>query len=112
MVKNSGTASGEGIAVTDSPEEAMEALISYKLNPHLGEAESQVVLEEVLSSAEASVIFFTDGIGFQRIASVHDYERLMEWHRGPNIGSMGCPGPAHNPEPWKIKIEDTILCPI
>lgn len=76
-------------------------------DPHLGEAGSQVVLEAVLSGAEASVVVVTDGVGFQTIASVRDYKRLMDGGRGPNTGGMGCHGPAHNLEPWMKRLPIT-----
>ena len=89
VVKADGLAAGKGVIICPSRAIAVEAahdLFSGKL---LGEAESQVVIEEFLTGDELSFLCLSDGKNVAAMAPAQDHKRIGEGDTGPNTGGMG-----------------------
>ncbi|GIV16578.1 MAG: hypothetical protein KatS3mg022_2013 [Armatimonadota bacterium] len=55
----------------------------------LGEAGARVVMEEVLTGEEASLMAFTDGVTALPMPPVQDYKRALDNDRGANTRRDG-----------------------
>ena len=58
-----------------------------------GDAGSTVVIEEMLTGPECSLLAFTDGKTLRPMATSQDHKRALEGDRGPNTGGMGVYSP-------------------
>ena len=86
VIKIDGLAAGKGVTVTDSLDEADDAIASaLALGP--------VVIEEWLAGREASLIAITDGRNVLALPLARDHKRLVDGDRGPNTGGMGAYSP-------------------
>jgi phosphoribosylamine--glycine ligase len=92
VVKTDGLASGKGVTVASSLEEA-EADVAAKLGGRFGEAGRTVVIEEGLSGVECSLLVLCDGTTLVPMAPAQDFKRLGDGDRGPNTGGMGAYAP-------------------
>jgi phosphoribosylamine---glycine ligase len=90
VVKADGLASGKGVVV---PEDVAGTLAAIEL---LGgsAAGARLVLEELLSGPEVSVIALCDGERLLPLPPAQDHKRLQDGDRGPNTGGMGAYAPA------------------
>lgn len=86
VVKADGLAAGKGVVVANTHADAEKALLELSA---LGSAAERIVLEEVLSGPEASVLLFSDGSNFRLMPPARDHKRLGEGDTGPNTGGMG-----------------------
>ncbi len=95
VVKADGLASGKGVAVCKTREEAVEAVERTMVRKAFGEAGACAVLEEFLTGEEISAFAITDGSTIVPLASACDHKRLRDGDEGPNTGGMGafCPAP-------------------
>ena len=96
VIKATGLASGKGVFLPDSPGEARAILESLMKGKSLGDAGSEVVIEERLEGEELSLLGFCDGRNVQVMPPSQDHKRLLENDEGPNTGGMGaiaCAGP-------------------
>lgn len=90
VVKADGLAAGKGVIVAGSHAEAEQAIKDLMINHQVGiEASSQIVIEETLEGAEASVLLFSDGKDYALMPSARDHKRIGEGDTGPNTGGMG-----------------------
>jgi phosphoribosylamine--glycine ligase len=93
VVKTDGLASGKGVLVTGSLEEA-EADVSAKLSGDaFGPAGRRVVIEEGLAGPECSLMVLCDGRRVVPLAPARDAKRLGDGDVGPNTGGMGACSP-------------------
>ena len=86
VVKADGLAAGKGVIVARSRAEAEQALTEIA---GLGSAAQQILIEEVLTGSEASVLLFSDGQDFRLMPAARDHKRVGEGDTGPNTGGMG-----------------------
>ncbi len=93
VVKTDGLASGKGVLVTDSLEEAEADVVSKLSGDAFGEAGRLVVVEEGLIGAECSVLVLCDGKRVLPLAPARDYKRVADADAGPNTGGMGSNSP-------------------
>lgn len=95
VVKASGLAAGKGVIVAENIEEACDAVDSILGDRAFGSAGDVVVVEELLSGEEVSVLAFVDSNSVRMLLPAQDHKRLKEDDRGPNTGGMGayCPCP-------------------
>lgn len=93
VVKADGLAAGKGVTVCEDRAEALAALRALLVEDALGPAGRTVVLEELLSGEEMSVMVVTDGTRFAYLPPARDYKRLETGDRGPNTGGMGAVAP-------------------
>ena len=89
VVKADGLASGKGVLVTESREDAHEHGRFYLQH-------GDVLVEEFLTGPEVSLFFVTDGETVVPLTPAQDYKRAFDNDEGPNTGGMG----AYSPLPW------------
>ncbi|MCX8164437.1 MAG: phosphoribosylamine--glycine ligase [Aquificaceae bacterium] len=96
VVKADGLASGKGVFVCKTYEEAFQALDNLMAKKSLGQAGTKVVIEEFLEGEEASYIVMLNGDQYVPMPTSQDHKRLLDGDRGPNTGGMG----AYSPNPF------------
>jgi phosphoribosylamine--glycine ligase len=89
VIKASGLASGKGVVVCATTEEADRAIDDMLEGNRFGDAGSQVLVEEFMDGEEISVFAITDGHSFVVLPGLQDHKRLLDQDRGPNTGGMG-----------------------
>jgi phosphoribosylamine--glycine ligase len=94
VVKADGLAAGKGVAVCASEAEALAALGEMMGARRFGAAGARVVVEDVLTGAEASYLVVTDGARVVPFAPAQDHTRALDGDRGENTGGMGAYAPA------------------
>ncbi len=82
VVKADGLAAGKGVVVATSVAEA-EAAIDMMFGGALGEAGTEVVVEEFLQGEEASFFALCDGETAIPLASAQDHKRVFDGDEGP-----------------------------
>jgi phosphoribosylamine---glycine ligase len=93
VVKASGLASGKGVIIAQSLDQA-EAAVADMFNGRFGEAGAEIVIEQFLAGEEASFIVMADGEQVLALATSQDHKRLCDGDAGPNTGGMGAYSPA------------------
>jgi phosphoribosylamine--glycine ligase len=94
VVKADGLAAGKGVVVAKSVDEAKAAVNAIMRERAFGDAGNQVIVEECLAGAEASILVLTDGKEVVPLASSQDHKRIFDNDQGPNTGGMGAYSPA------------------
>lgn len=94
VVKADGLASGKGVIVPRSREEAEQAVRAAMIDGAFGEAGRRVVLEERLSGEEVSFFVIADGEHAVTLGAAQDYKRALDNDQGPNTGGMGAFAPS------------------
>ncbi|KAI9230533.1 MAG: phosphoribosylformylglycinamidine cyclo-ligase [Piptocephalis tieghemiana] len=112
VVKTSGLAAGKGVLLPTSKEEALEAVRSMMVDHVFGDAGKEVVIEEMLTGPEISVLALSDGYTVIPLPAAQDHKRIYDQDQGPNTGGMGCyaPAPVATPEVMR-EIKEKILEP-
>jgi phosphoribosylamine---glycine ligase len=88
VVKVDGLASGKGVVVAKTVDEAEAAVdVSFEF------AGAEVVVEEFLEGEEVSFFALCDGLIAMPFGSAQDYKRVDEGDSGPNTGGMGAYSP-------------------
>jgi phosphoribosylamine---glycine ligase len=95
VVKADGLAAGKGVIVAQTVAEA-EAAIDTMFAGGLGEAGTEIVVEEFLQGEEASFFALCDGATALELSSAQDHKRAFDGDQGPNTGGMGAYSPAPN----------------
>ena len=95
VVKADGLATGKGVFVANSPEEAEEAVRAL-FSGRFGAAGERVLIEEHLIGREVSVFVITDGENILPLLPAQDYKAIYDDNQGPNTGGMG----AYSPTLW------------
>ncbi|MDH3585309.1 MAG: phosphoribosylamine--glycine ligase, partial [Phycisphaerae bacterium] len=112
VVKAAGLAKGKGVIVTDSPQEAADAVRRVMIDREFGEAGDIVVIEERLVGQEVSILALVDGETILVLEPSQDHKQVGEGDTGPNTGGMGAytPTPLVTPEVM-AEIEGQVLLP-
>jgi phosphoribosylamine---glycine ligase len=94
VVKTDGLAAGKGVTVTESLDEARDAVRSYLSGHAFGDAGRTCVIEEGLTGPELSLLVVCNGTtdGWP-LAPAQDFKRIGDGDRGPNTGGMGAYSP-------------------
>ena len=92
VVKADGLAAGKGVVVAESVDEALAAVDA--LPASVGDAASELVIEERLVGEEASFFALVDGATALPLAAAQDHKQVGEGDTGPNTGGMGAYSPA------------------
>jgi len=95
VVKADGLASGKGVIVCNSSDEAIAAINTILVKKTFGDAGNRIIIEERIDGIEASYIALCDGITAVPMASSQDHKRIFDDDKGPNTGGMG----AYSPTP-------------
>jgi len=93
VLKADGLASGKGVLICTSHEEAATELEAMIGAAKFGAASAKVVVEEFLSGIELSVFILTDGKDWLLLPEAKDYKRIGEGDTGLNTGGMGAVSP-------------------
>ena len=111
VIKADGLASGKGVTVAMTMEEASEA-IDRIFAGQFGSAGETVVIEEFMVGQEVSVLAVTDGKTIRPLSPAQDHKRLGDGDTGPNTGGMGAyaPAPIATPE-LMAKVQAQVLEP-
>jgi phosphoribosylamine--glycine ligase len=111
VIKADGLASGKGVTVAMTLEEA-EFAIDRCFSGQFGDAGDTVLVEEYLDGQELSVLAITDGQTIRPLLPAQDHKRLGDGDTGPNTGGMGAyaPAPLATPE-LMAKIQTSVLEP-
>jgi phosphoribosylamine--glycine ligase len=93
VIKASGLAGGKGAVVCQTRTEARIAATAMIRGDSLGQAGSEILVEEFLEGEELSVLAITDGEHFAVLPPAQDHKRIGDGDTGPNTGGMGayCP---------------------
>lgn len=89
VVKADGLAAGKGVVICESRGEAEQAASEMFSGALLGNAETEVVLEEFLQGEELSFFAVCDGRHAVALAAAQDHKRVGDGDTGPNTGGMG-----------------------
>ena len=110
VIKADNLASGKGVYICNSKEEAFNAIEDI-FNGKFGKAEN-LLIEEFLNGEEMSFFTIHDGKSFKNFGTAQDHKRVLEGDKGKNTGGMGAYSPSRliNKELEK-KIIDKIIKP-
>ncbi|CAF9918206.1 MAG: hypothetical protein ALECFALPRED_000587 [Alectoria fallacina] len=113
-LKASGLASGKGVLLPSTKEEAHKGLKDLMIEKIFGGAGNEVIIEQYLSGNEISIISFCDAYTIKSLPVGQDHKSAGDGDSGPNTGGMG----VYSPLPKSIisdalltKIHETILQP-
>jgi phosphoribosylamine---glycine ligase len=95
VIKADGLASGKGVFVCNTTEEALNAVHLLMTQKKFGSAGNRIIVEERLEGEEVSFIGLSDGKTVIPLASSRDHKRLFDNDKGPNTGGMGSYSPAY-----------------
>jgi len=111
VIKADGLAAGKGVVVAMTLEEA-EAALDMIFGGGVGEAGTEVVVEEFLTGEEVSFFVLCDGEHAIPLATAQDHKRAFDGDKGPNTGGMGAysPAPMMTPE-LSRRVMDEIVTP-
>ncbi|TCD67108.1 hypothetical protein EIP91_000571 [Steccherinum ochraceum] len=110
VLKASGLAGGKGVLIPETTEEAISGLQEIMVDNVFGAAGSEVVIEELLSGPEISVLAFSDGYTVTPLPAAQDHKRIGEGDTGLNTGGMGAyaPAPIATPEIMQRVMKETL----
>ena len=113
VVKAAGLAKGKGVFVCPEPHMAVKPLEQILTARAFGDAGNVVVVEEMLTGQEASVLALCDGRNIYTLEACQDHKPIGDGDTGPNTGGMG----AYSPTPvvderMMAGVEREILVPI
>ena len=112
VLKADGLASGKGVIISSSLNQAKEAFREMIEEEKFGEASKKVVIEEFLSGIELSVFVLTDGKDYKILPTAKDYKRIGEGDTGLNTGGMGSISPVPFADAsFMQKVEHRIIKP-
>ncbi|KAI0778429.1 aminoimidazole ribonucleotide synthetase [Trametes elegans] len=94
VLKASGLAAGKGVLLPETVDEAVAGLKEIMVDNVFGAAGQEVVVEELLTGPEVSVLAFSDGYTVTSLPAAQDHKRIGEGDTGPNTGGMGAYAPA------------------
>ena len=112
-VKAAGLAKGKGVIICPEPYQAVRPLEEIMQQRVFGDAGDRVVVEEMLTGQEATVLSFCDGKSIYPMEALQDHKPVGDGDTGPNTGGMG----AYSPVPIidravMDRIEREVLVPI
>ena len=94
VIKADGLASGKGVIIAQSEEEAIDTVKDMLEGHTFSGAGRSVVIEEFMEGEEASMLCFCDGTNVVPMISAQDHKRIFDFDKGPNTGGMGAYSPA------------------
>ncbi len=113
VIKADGLATGKGVTVAKSTEEALNALSELMERRVFGSASEKVVIDECLFGREASLLAFADGDTVVPMVPACDYKRVFDGDEGPNTGGMGGYSPPGFFTPGLVQAaEESVLKPV
>lgn len=112
VVKASGLAKGKGVSICYRSSDAVDAIDQTMRKRTFGSAGARVVIEELLTGPECSILAFVDRKNIYVMESSQDHKAVDDGDTGPMTGGMG----AYSPTPVVTneiisQIERDILVP-
>ncbi|MFA6132995.1 MAG: phosphoribosylamine--glycine ligase [Phycisphaerae bacterium] len=112
-VKACGLAAGKGVVICHEPYQAVKPLEEMMEKKVFGKAGEVVIIEELLTGQEATVLALCDGKNIFTMQPIQDHKPIGDGDTGLNTGGMG----AYSPVPFigddvMSRIEREILVPI
>ena len=100
VLKADGLALGKGVLICQTLEEAKEGVKTLMMDKKFGSAGDEIVIEEVMTGREVSVLSFVDGNIVKIMSSAQDHKRAKDGDQGLNTGGMGnfSPSPFYTEE--------------
>ena len=112
-VKASGLAAGKGVVVCPEPYQAVKPLEDMMERKVFGAAGLTVVIEEMLTGPEATVMALCDGRNIYPLPAIQDHKPVGDGDTGPNTGGMGTYSPVPIVDANVMdRVEREILVPI
>ena len=112
VIKASGLAAGKGVTVCATLSDADQVVDSLLADHALGDAGSELLVEEFMEGDELSVLVITDGERFTPLLPARDHKRLGDGDTGPNTGGMGAYAPVPGVSPELLEeVGTTIIQP-
>lgn len=113
VIKAVGLAKGKGVTVCYRTSDALEAIDKTLRQHSFGKASERIVIEEMLSGPECSLLAFVDRKNIYVMESAQDHKPVDDGDTGPMTGGMG----AYSPTPvisdsMISQIERDILVPV
>lgn len=106
VVKADGLAAGKGVVVAETLDMALDA-VEACFDGSFGDAGQTVVVEEMLTGPECSLLAFVSNGKAFCMAPAQDHKRAYDGDLGPNTGGMGVysPVPFVTPEEHEAMVE-------
>ncbi len=111
VIKADGLASGKGVYLPETQEDAKQAINDLMTLGTCGKAGETIVIQEKLKGKEVSMFAFCDGTTLLPLLPVADYKRALDNDKGSNTGGMGSYAPADVSHQIMERITKTILIP-
>lgn len=113
VVKATGLAAGKGVTLCYRVQDALEAIDRIMRQRAFGAAGERVVIEELMTGPECSILAFVDRQNIYLMESAQDHKPVDDGDTGPMTGGMG----AYSPTPVVTDamlgaIERDILVPV
>ena len=113
VIKATGLAKGKGVIVPKTKAESIDAARAMIVDGAFGKAGKTILVEQMLSGTEVSVLALLDGHNILVLPPCQDHKRLGDNDIGPNTGGMGAFCPANTlDETTMHQIETDVLVPI
>ncbi|MDR1662991.1 MAG: phosphoribosylamine--glycine ligase [Endomicrobium sp.] len=110
VVKADGLAAGKGVYICSGRKDVASVVKQMMNEKILGEAGTDIIIEEYIDGPELSYLVFTDGETYSVMPVSQDHKRVNDNDEGPNTGGMGVYAPAPlATEELNKKVEDTII---
>lgn len=94
VLKADGLALGKGVLICNTLEEAREGVKAIMEDKQFGDAGNRLVIEELMTGREVSVLSFVDGNTIRIMTSAQDHKRAKDGDQGLNTGGMGTFSPS------------------
>ncbi|GHT55797.1 phosphoribosylamine--glycine ligase [Endomicrobiia bacterium] len=112
VIKADGLAAGKGVYICNGRKDAQDVVNQMMNDKVLGDAGTNIIVEEYINGPELSYLVFTDGVSYSMMPASRDHKRVDDNDQGPNTGGMG----AYAPSPLATveinnKVED-IVCKV
>lgn len=111
VIKADGLAAGKGVIICKDFSQGEKTLREIMLDKVFGKSGESVVIEELLTGKEATVLAFTDGKSVKCMPASQDHKKAYDNDVGLNTGGMGAFAPtgAYTKEIEKETMEKIIL---
>jgi phosphoribosylamine--glycine ligase len=113
VVKAAGLAKGKGVFVCREPYQAVKPLEEMMQFGLFGDAGKTVIVEELLTGPELTVLALVDGKSIYTMEPIQDHKPIGDGDTGPNTGGMGAysPVPVVTPD-LLARVEREVFVPI
>ena len=113
VIKAAGLAKGKGVSICRGADDGREAVDRIMRKLEFGEAGKRIVIEEMLSGPEVSVLALVDKRNIYLLEPAQDHKQINDGDTGPMTGGMGAYSPADIISAQALtQIERDILVPV